>query len=223
MKKIIRKWIPTSMLTLVVLIFSVTAMFVPWWSVKTTREVELEYDAFASIECGLNQASINLRVGNNSQGVSVPFQNLTSGQDQEAMIPTFNMTFNLLVGGITFTILSLILIVICAFVKPFYRIIIITQIVAAILLLIAPLQLIYSPPTIFNNPSQMLIQMPSAWPPIEINGFWGAIEMSKGTGVYFWIWGAAIGWYLAFVSSMLLFITYVVTRSVRERVKEGSV
>jgi len=219
----IGKWIPIFILTLIVLVFSITTMFTPWWSIKTTREVELKYDAFASIEYRLNQASANLRIGNNSQGVCVPFQNLTGGQEQEALVSAFNMTFNLLVGGIVLTILSVIVIVISTFIKPVYKIATTTQIVAAILLLLAPLQLTYSSPAFFSNPSQTLIQMPSGWPNIQIKDFWGAIEMSSEKGVYFWIWGAAIGWYLAFISSMLLFITYVVTRSVREKVKKGSV
>lgn len=207
----VKKWVPAFGLVLVALIFSITAIYMPWWSIKTTREVELNYTATASVEYSLLcTVSASLRVGDTSQSILLPFENLTSIEaDKQAITSVFNTTFNLLMVGVIFTILSLTLILLWGFGKHTSTFAKITAIIAAAVLLATPIYLTFSLPTVVAKFSGTPIQTPSTWPLLEVKEFWGSIIMPGSSDIPFWIWGAAIGWYMTFIASFLPFIACV--------------
>ena len=203
----IEKWVPAFGLVLVALILSIGAIYMPWWSIKTTREVELDYSATASVEYNLlRTVSASLKDENTSQSIILPFENLTSPEaDKQAITSAFNTTFNLLMGGVILTILSLTLILLLGFGKPTSTWATIMGIAATAVLLAAPIYLTFSlPPFVakFSTP----IQTPSTWPLLKVEEFWGSIKTQGSSDAPFWIWGAAIGWYMAFIASFLPFI-----------------
>ena len=203
----VEKWVPAFGLALVALVLSIAAIYSPWWSIKTTREVELDYNATASVEFNLlHTVSASLKDQNTSQSITIPLENLTSTEsDKQAIASVFNTTFNLLMGGVTLTILSMTLILLLGFGKPVSTLATIAGIAATAVLLAAPIYLTFSlPPFVakFSTP----ISTPSSWPLLQVEEFWGSIKMLGSSDVQFWIWGAAIGWYMAFIASFLPFI-----------------
>ena len=209
----VEKWVPAFGLVLVALILSIASIYMPWWSIKTTREVELDYSATANVEYNLLlTVSASLKDQNTSQSIVVPLENLISIEaDKQAIISAFNTTFNLLIGGVILTVLSLALILLLGFGKPTSTLATATGIVATAVLLVAPIYLTFSlPPVVakFSTP----ILTPSTWPLLQVEEFWGSIKMSGSSDAPFWIWGAATGWYIAFVASFLPLIASISIR-----------
>lgn len=210
----VEKWVPAFGLVLVALILSVASIYLPWWSIKTTREVELDYNAIATVEYNLRArtASASLRDPNTSQSILVPLENLMSIEaDRQAMISAFNTTFYLLIGGAILTVLSLALILLLGFGKPTSTFATTIGIVATAVLLAAPIFLTYSLPPVAAKSSTPILT-PSAWPLLQVEGFWGSIEIPGSSDAAFWIWGPAIGWYVAFVASFLPLIASISIR-----------
>lgn len=213
-----KKWVPALALVLVALIFSIVAISMPWWSVKTTLGASLVRNSTAKAEYGLFQ-SVTASISEDNKTVTLPFLNLTAEEaDKNAVISVFNTSLMLTTGGLGLTALTLVLILISGLRKPLFTFSTVTAAVAAILLLIAPLYLTYSLPPIMTKFGEVIpLEIPSSWVslrPEKIGDFWGSIAIPESPdfpewswNAAFWNWGAAFGWYMAFTASLLLFIT----------------
>jgi len=214
-----KKWVPAFALILIALIFSIAAIRMPWWSVKTTLGANLVRNSTAKAEYWLVQSVMaSISEDNKTATVTVPFLNLKAeNADKNALVSIFNNSLMLTLGGLALTALALVLILISGLRKPLFTFGTVTAAVAAILLLIAPLYLTFSSPLVMTKFDEVMpLKIPSSWVsfrPEEISSFWGSVAIPESPSfpewswnAAFWNWGAASGWYMAFTASLFLFI-----------------
>jgi len=206
------------LITLIALIFAGLSFYYPWWSLRTAREAEITLNMTAKAEYGISQlVSASVTIENETQSILLPIENLTTSEtNKSALSYMFNITVILSGVGVALTILSLVFTVIPIFKKPLYNFATVSMIIAAILFIGAPFYVATTLPPLFANlNSVMPANIPSLWvsiSPKDIKNFWGATPIPKSPqfpawiqGQNFWIWGAALGWYLALTAGLLLF------------------
>jgi len=213
----IKRLIPVSII-IVSLIITVLGIYLPWWSVRTTNEVEILLNATARADYGLLQTvSAGKRVENETESVFVLIGNLTKSEDnRNAVTSLFNTTLTLVLVGLALAGLSLVLIIISILKRPLYKFAVAASLVAAFLLLGAPIYMMSTVEALIPKfDSVMPIGIPSKWVSIrpgDITSFWGSISIPKSKafpvwvqGGNFWLWGAALGWFLTLTAGLLLF------------------
>jgi hypothetical protein len=203
---------------IIALIFASLGIYYPWWSIKTSREVEIALQIAARANYGILQTvSTSKTIGNNTESILLSIQDLTKNDaNRNSINSVFNIVITLTGLGIGFAILSLLLIIISTL-RRLQRFALIGTFIAAILLIVAPLYFATTSYSLFANlDSVMPVDIPSTWAPLEpksINSFWGSIAVPKTADFptwlkdqTFWTWGAAFGWYLTFMAGVLLFV-----------------
>jgi hypothetical protein len=224
------EWQDTAfLLILVAFILLITAIVTPWWSIKTATGGELVVNASAKIDYSLFQ-----KVVASKSAVKTPltasFSDLADNQsDGDALASLFNTTFSLVIVGFILTILALILIFVPKLRKHLFRYNALITLLAAILLLIATLNLASTMPSLVTKLSRVAhskFVIPSSWisiTPSEISSFWGSKKISGSAfptwakGEDFWIWGPSVGWHLTFIAALLLLIATIVIYNAPKR------
>jgi glucan phosphoethanolaminetransferase (alkaline phosphatase superfamily) len=213
---------------LIALIFAGLSFYYPWWSIRTAKEAEITLNITARADYGISQlVSASVTTGNETQSALEPIANLTTSEtNKSALSSMFDMTIILSGAGMALIILSLAFIIISISKKPLYNFTTISMIIAAIFLIAAPFYVAATLPPLFINLDSVMpvnkSNLPSAWVPIspkDIENFWGSKPIPKSNqfpawiqGQNFWIWGAALGWYLAFTAGLLLFASAFLIR-----------
>jgi len=226
----IQKTLPL-LIILIALIFAGLGFHYPWWSIRTAREAEITLNMTAKADYGILQlvsASI-IAAGNDTQSILLPIENLTTSETNKiALSSMFNITIILSGVGTALTILSLAFMVVSIFKKPLYKFAMIGTVIAAILLVLAPLYIATTSPSLLANLKSVIPgDIPSTWvsiSPKDIGNFWGLTRIPKSPqfpvwvqGQSFWIWGAALGWYLTFTAGLWLFSSALLIPYVSEK------
>ncbi|MEM3697923.1 MAG: hypothetical protein QXQ94_10610 [Candidatus Bathyarchaeia archaeon] len=222
----IKKLIPV-ILVLSALILAVMGMYSPWWSIRMGREAEAVLNATAVTDLGFwSTVSAYCRIENETQLTVLSVQNLIVKEENIwAWNYVSNIMLGLAIGGIILTIISTALVILPAFGKPLFRFTSVIIFLAAILVFVTPLYMATTlQPLVSTFSSVMPISIPDTWVPIQpqdISGFWGSKAIPKSSvypvwvqGGDFWIWGPASGWYLTFISGLLIFIAIFLLKEI---------
>jgi len=226
-----KKWGFIFALILVTLIFSVAAVFTPWWKVTTTRENEImrlnisapviamraEYGLFRTVS-----ATRITKVENETLSISMPFANLTGNDaDKNALSSMFNNALTLTMVGSALTALTAVMVLVSGLHRPLlFKYAKFGGIIAALLLATASIYLMVEMPPVVSKLTSVIPTDIYELAGSNIKGFWGGIDMETTTGFQEWIWEPAFGWYLAFTAfllnaatSMLIHTIYGKTRN----------
>lgn len=209
-----KKWAFIFGLILVTLIFSVVAVFTPWWKVTTTRENEImrlnvsdpvkairaEYRLFGTVS-----ATKITKVENETLSISIPFANLTGNEaDKNALSSLFNNALILTIAGSALTAATTVMIFVSGLYRPLpskYTKFI--GVIAALLLAAASIYLVVEMPPVVSKLTSVIPTDIDVLSGSKIKGFWGGIGMETNPGFQEWMWEPALGWYLTFTAFLL--------------------
>jgi hypothetical protein len=225
MSKIIKgKWSSPLALTLVAIIFSATALLVPWWSVNISSEASSLLDSTMKTDYYIQQTVTAVKiVNNNTETQSIALSNLT--EDTGDLSFWLIVTYIASVAGLGLSCLMLVLIVLSVFGRTFNGFLPFVGYIAAILLFIAPILLSSNFSAAVSKFSRLTpVSVSPTWTPMspsQITGFWGSIEIQTSPdlpewakGGNFWVWGADAGWYLTFAAALLVSASSLLTRTI---------
>jgi hypothetical protein len=221
---------PVFALILIAIIFSATALYLPWWSINTSPETTLFVNSSIKTDYYLSQIVTAVKsLNNNTEIQSVLLYNLTENQENIGLLSLcFNVTYAILLIGLGLSCLMLIVIILPGLGKIFYRYLSFIACIAAILLFIAPILFAGILSTEVSKLSRLTpVSIPLTWTsvtPNDIKGFWGSIKIQTSLnfpewtkGGDFWVWGADTGWYLAFTASLLTFTTALLINTILKK------
>lgn len=230
----IRKEIIVPSLAILAVLLAALAVFQPWWSVRTSPELQMATSSTITIDADLFKILNVMRTDSNvtttttfAMTNSTAYQdpifgtitgNRTDGnvtstftfsigtgfqQQAEQMADATNLTLPLVVAGLVLTMATMILILLVTRTKmALERYTYAVGVLAAIVLLIAPLQLASS-----------------------VSGFWGSPTMTSADSVWqgqtVAIWGAAVGWYLALGAALMVIVCLLPMRIMYSDRKRG--
>jgi hypothetical protein len=220
----------TLALTLVAIIFSASALFLPWWSINMSPEASSILNSNMKTDYYLSQTvSAVMQSKETTENQSVPLNGLTGSQGSSGDLSAWlSSTYIITLVGLALSCLMLILIVLPILGRTSNRYLPLSGYIAAILLFVAPIMLASGFPASVSKLSSLTpISLPSAWTPInpvDIKGFWGSTQILSNpefaawaSDGNFWIWGADAGWYLAFAASLLLAVSSLLTRTITKK------
>jgi len=201
------------------LAFLVLSIYLPWWSIRTSNEVEIVLGGAASIDFKLwRTVSVVLRL-NRTRSVVLGVSELAGeGQDIGALKNVLNVTFYLTLLSVALTSL-LWVVAIFSIVKRSLipqRVFNLLVVIVGVLLLATPLYMFSSfYPFIPKLERFSTFSFPYTWAeisPADVKSFWGSISIPRDIGFPsylvgsdFWIWGAGAGWFLCFTAGLILF------------------
>jgi hypothetical protein len=198
-------------------LFIIAAIFSPWWSLRTSTEAETITNSAMTVDFNLFQSltatcNSNMTDANSTTTITSPIANITAGQTQGDQITSvYSVTLSLTAVGLTLSIVTLLLTIIPR--KTTQKYTYIVGVVAAIVLLIAPL---YLATTLDMSKASTISPIPvlPEWislTPSEITTFWGSKQIPTSAayptwaqGQRYWIWGPSTGWYLTYAASFLI-------------------
>lgn len=231
--KALNRWMPLFGIILLALALSAAATFMPWWTVRTTPVAEYAQDSTSKAEYRFYETVI---ASNQTHSVTVPFRNLSKSDDVNDISLVFNTTYTLTIAGILMVFLTLGLVILAYFDKTSLFFSEMAAVATAFILLAAPLNLAFYLPLTVQTLDQIVPRIvlpenpPESWisiTPKKINGFWGTLTVPESPSfpewswnTAFWNWGAAFGWHLQFIASILFFGATVWIHSVIAKRKE---
>lgn len=209
---------PLFSIILLALALSVAATFMPWWTIRTTPTAEYVQTSTSKGEYKFYQTII---ASNQTHSVTVPFANLSKSDQANDISLVFNTTYTLTIAGILMALLTLAFVILAYFDKVLPFVSQVAAVATAFMLLAAPLNLAFYLPLTLQTLDQIVPRMalpenpPESWisiTPKKVNGFWGTLTVPESPSfpewswdTAFWNWGAAFGWHLQFMASILLF------------------
>lgn len=203
MMNISKGWVPTICLV-VSLVLSATALFMPWWSIRTSDKLQMTGNTTKAADYMPFQTVVAVDTGAN-KSIVVPFSELDANQtDTGNLASLFSNTVIVTGVGMALTVVALALTVFSIIRKPFFNQMWIIAALGGILLFVAPLFLASEVPTILAEFNSVIPSSISVVPGSQITGLWGSSQS--------WIWGAGFGWFLLFTGSLICLIGSVLTR-----------
>jgi hypothetical protein len=226
----------TLVLTLVAIIFSGSALFLPWWSVNMSPEASSFLNSGMKTDYYLSQTVSSVmqvsdvtenQTGPESQ--TVPLSNLTQDQQNPAELSsTLTATYVIALVALAVSCIMLILIILQMRGRTLTRYLPLTGYVATLLLFITPILLGLGLPGDLSKLSRLTpLSLPATWTPItpaNVTGFWGSIQIQGNPSFPqwasdgdFWVWGADVGWYLTFAASLLMAVSSLLARIITRK------
>jgi len=216
------------LLAALAVLLAAAAIFQPWWSARTSPELQMMTNSTMTIDAGLFQTlnaartdanetntlafaitnttayqspifqtiTANRTDGNLTSTFTFNIGNLTSYQQQTKQIAdTTNLTLPLTVVGLVLVIVTMLLILVVTRTKmALERYTYAVGVLAAIVLLIAPLQLA-----------------------LNVTDFWGSLNVPDSSPVWkdevLATWGPSIGWYLTLAAALLIIVCLLPIRT----------
>jgi hypothetical protein len=210
------------------ILFIIGAVFSSWWTIKTSNEAYVITNSTIIADFNLfNAITVTQTDKNSTITMMFTIANITNNQATvNRVTSTFGVTLILIVAGLALSIVAMGLTIVSVRKSAFEKYQNIIGLLAALLLIIAPLYLAANlnlSDSVISNISPM--PTPSLWVNLtssEITNFWGSKQIPK-SGLYpfwaqgqrFWIWGPSMGWYLAYSGSLLLVIDFLTLRTKR--------
>jgi len=190
----LKNWLP-AICMLVPLIFSITALYLPWWSIRTSTTLQITSNTTRTADYMPLQTVVASEVGKN-KSVTVSFKDLQENDiEKNDLASLFNTTLIVSAVGTVLTASAFTLTLISVLRKTSFSYTWILATVGAIFLLIAPLYLAAEAPSVLGRFASVIPPDISVLPGSQITSFWGANQS--------WMWGAGIGWFLQFTASLL--------------------
>jgi len=202
------------------LALAVLAVYLPWWSIRTSNEAEIVLKGSANIDFQLWQrVSVVLRT-TRTRSVVLDISELTS--DEGALMEMRNVldvTSKLALVGVAFVAFLWALTIFSIVKKPLLsdRVFNLLVLIGGIVLLVAPIYMFSTfYPLIPRLERFVSFDFPINWvviSPKNVNFFWGSVRIPDNigfpsylAGYYdFWIWGAGAGWLLGLTCALVLF------------------
>jgi len=197
-------------LIIISLILSIASIYLPWWSIQTTRETQIAANTTITVDYTLLQM-VAVHDPAMNKSVVVSFADLPADPAERDNVSfLFNTTLILLIGGTVLNALTLICSVISIFHRKLLKIQNIFGLAGALLFVIAPFYIATQAPAAMSNLDNVIPSEISTLPGEAITNFWG----TEGD----WIWRAGFGWFLAFTACLILAIESAIIRiSVKEK------
>lgn len=219
--------------TFIALILIVSAILAPWWTLKTATEVQIALNATARADYyGISPVVYaTVTIGNNTQTVFLPIENLTQSEgDRTSLASTYTTTSILIGAGLTLTVGSLALLLTSLFRRISYKIIVLSMTISAVLLIVATGHFAINANQFITKLSTIIpVDIPTTWVPVSppsITSFWGFKKIPTPStfpvwvqGGNFWVWGAALGWFAALTAGLILLASVWMIRSLPLRNK----
>lgn len=185
-------------LAAIVLIFSIASVYLPWWSIKTTRKAQIATNTTITVDYTLFQL-VTAEDKAKNKSVAVSFADLQADPaEKDSLSSFFNISLILLIGGIVLTALTVVCTVVSMLYKEISKIQRLFGLAGVFLLFIAPFYLAFQAPIALSKLDSVIPAEIFTLPGATITNFWG-------TGGN-WIWMAGSGWFLAFIASLILAI-----------------
>jgi hypothetical protein len=203
-----KNWIPVICL-IVSLVFSATALITPWWSIRTSKALQITGNTTKNANYMPFQTVTAVDTGMN-KSIVISFKELNASEtDIDRLASLFKTAVILTTVGIALTILALALTVLSIVRKHLFSYLWIIAMIGGIVLFIVPLFLATEVQPIltkFNNvlPSDISVVSGSG-----IADFWGNNQS--------WAWGAGFGWFMLFTASLICLVAAVLTRTILKR------
>jgi len=203
-----KNWIPVICL-IVSLVFSAIALITPWWSIRTSKTLQITGNTTKTADYMPFQTVTATDTGMNISTV-VSFKELDANEtDIDRLASLFNTAMIITTVGIALTILALALTVLSIVRKPFFSYLWVIATIGGVVLLMAPLFLATQAQSIltkFNNVMPLDI---SVVPGSAIAGFWGNNQS--------WTWGAGFGWFILLTASLICLVAAVLTQTLLKK------
>lgn len=210
----------------VILVLEVFALYLPWWSIRTSNEAQIVVKGNARIDINLWQRILVVLSYNRTRCVAFDISEfVTNEADLNALRGLFSVTSTLALAGFVFVLLVWVLSVVAVLKKPLFplKLFNLLMFISFVLVLAAPLYMFNSfYPLVTKLERFSYFDFPSGWVqvlPKDISSFWGALTMPKGSGFPgylvgfdFWVWGAGGGWILSFAAGLLLVFLLLLSR-----------
>jgi hypothetical protein len=211
-KRNLMNWIPVAILV-VALIFSIGSLTAPWWSVENPVSDQIRTNVTNNAFYYPSQTiSANHIVPdpNSTLSVTVPFTDLGVNQTNTGELNSvFTIAYDVAVAGVVLIVVALALVATSILRKPLFTFSWILALIAALLMIIAPIYLAAQMPVVLVSlPSTIPAQVAVA-PGVDMTGFWGSTQT--------WTWGAGLGWTLMFTAAFLLLAAVVLIRAIQRK------
>ncbi|MGB9778155.1 MAG: hypothetical protein ACPLW8_02015 [Candidatus Bathyarchaeales archaeon] len=209
-----------------VLVLEVFALYLPWWTIRTSNEAEVVVRGVARVDINLWQRVMVFVSYNRTRCVAFDISEFVSNEaDLSAFRNLFSVTSILAVAGFIFVLFIWVLSIFAVLKRPLLplRLFNLLIVVSFVLILAAPFYMFNSfYPLITKLERFTYFDFPSGWvqiSPRNVNGFWGALSVPAGSGLPsylvgfdFWVWGPGGGWILSFAAALLLVSLFLLSR-----------
>ncbi len=203
-----KNWIPAICL-IVSLVFSCIALITPWWSIRTSKALQITGNITKTADYMPFQTVTAVDTGMN-KSIVVSFKELNASETNiDSLASLFNTAVILTTVGIALTILALALTVLSIVRKHLFGYLWIIAMIGGIVLFIVPLFLATNVQPILTKFDNVIPSDISVVSGIGIASFWGNNQS--------WAWGAGFGWSILLTASLICLVGAVLTRTILKR------